>query len=153
MFTVRKFLASCLLAPGFMLLTVMSVPVLAANFAGAAPVSDAQLAGLRGGFRIGNDSDSVWLSFSIDQLAYINGDLVATTHLGSPGQTGTTVISNGLGSHVVTTLPSGSLGTVIQNSLDDQTISNVNVFNVGVNSLQAAHWLSVQDVVANALVR
>lgn len=137
----------------FLTLAGLSAPVMAADFAGVSPVSDAQLASLRGGFAIGDGDDSVWLSFSFDQLAYINGNLVATTHLASLADAKVTVMQNGVGNYVRNTLPPNTFGTVVQNSLDSQVISNVNVFNMTVTSLRAAQWLSVQDTVQGALTR
>ena len=137
----------------FLTLAGVPAPVMAADFAGVSPVSDAQLASLRGGFAIGDGDDSVWLSFSFDQLAYINGNLVATTHLTSLADAKVTVIQNGVDNHVRNTWPPDTFGTVIQNSLDSQVISNVNVFNMTVTSLRAAQWLSVQSTVQGALTR
>src|SRR5699024_5793460 len=108
---------------------------------------------LRGGFSIGDGNDAVWLSFSFDQLAYINGELVAASHLGSLAASKVTIIQNGAGSSVSSTLPANAFGTVIQNSLDSQIIGNVNVFNVTVHSLRATQLLSVQSLVQRALIR
>lgn len=130
-------------------------PVAAADFGGAAPVSDAQLAHLRGGFDVGGGQ--VKLSFGIKQLSFINGELVAVTNLDAPAANAVNVVQNGTGNFVNPGLgnemASGTLATVIQNSLDGQTIGNLNLYNINVTSLQAAHSLSVHNAIADALAR
>jgi len=134
-------------------LAAIASPVAAADFAGAAPVSDARLASLRGGFSIGDGDDAVWLSFNFEQIAYINGNPVSMSRLGTRAAASTTVIQNGVGNRVVhATLPTNTFGTVIQNTLDNQVISNINMINLTVTSLRAAQWLSVQNAVRGAFI-
>jgi len=136
-------------------LASMALPTPAAGFAGAPPVSDARLAQLRGGFAIGSGSDRVRLSFSIERLSFINGELAAITTLNPTSKDGVHVIQNGAGNLVDSALrdalPSDVLGTVIQNSLDNQTIGNLNIYNVTVTSRQAAQSLSMQSSLRDAL--
>lgn len=137
----------------------MQAPASAApRFAGAKPVSDAQLAHLRGGFSIGSGPDRIQVSLGIDRLSFVNGELATITRLGgSGGDSGIRLVQNGSGNRfdrsVLDALPAGTLGTVIQNSLDDQTIRNLNVFNITVTSRKLAQSLSVRSAVQDALTR
>jgi len=133
----------------------LAVPVTAADFAGVAPVSNARLANLRGGFAIGSGRSRVRVSFGIERLSFINGELAAVTQLGAATDSGVHVIQNGPGNLAAAqlqgALPSGSLATVIQNTLDGQTISNVNLYNVNVTSLQSAQALAMHESLVGAL--
>jgi hypothetical protein len=133
----------------------VAAPAAAAGFAGATPVSDAQLAHMRGGFSIGNGRDTVKLSLDIERRAIINGKLQEVSRPGSAAGDRIRLIQNGqrnqLADSVLNGVPAGSLGTVIQNSLDGQAIRNVNVFNITVTSRQIAHSLAIQDTVRDAL--
>lgn len=128
-----------------------------AGFAGLRPVSDAQLARLRGGFSVGGGPNQVQLSLGIERLTFVNGELATVTRLGASTADGIRLIQNGGGNlfdtSVLRTLLPGTVGTVIQNSLDDQTIRNLNVFNVTVTSRQLAHSLEIQNSVRDALAR
>lgn len=132
-------------------------PAADAGFAGLPPVSDAQLARLRGGFSIDGGPGQIQLSLGIERLTAINGKLASVTRLGASAADGIRLIQNGAGNvfdaSVLHTLLPGTLGTVIQNSLDGQTIRNLNVFNITVNSRQLAQSLAVQNSVTDALAR
>lgn len=127
-----------------------------AGFTALTPVSDARLATLRGGFTLTHGGVSVDVAMGIQQLTYINGQLVASSVLDT--QTIPTsilrVIQNGPGNTFdpasLNLLP-GSMGTVIQNSLDQQTIRNLNVLNVTVTSQALAQAMSIQSAVRDAL--
>lgn len=127
------------------------------GFIGLQPVSDARLAQLRGGFSIGGGPNQVQLSLGIERLTFVNGEPAVVTRLGSSVSDGIRLIQNGAGNvfdtSVLHTLLPGTLGTVIQNSLDGQTIHNLNVFNITVTSRQLAQSLSVQNSVRDALAR
>ncbi|MES1954952.1 hypothetical protein [Salinisphaera hydrothermalis] len=127
-----------------------------AGFTGLTPVSDARLAALRGGFTLSQGGVTVDVAMGIQQLTYINGQLVASSVIDT--QTLPTqllrVIQNGPGNtfdpNSLHLLP-GSIGTVIQNTLDQQTIRNLNVLNVTVTSQALAQALSIQSAVRDAL--
>lgn len=53
---------------------------------------------------------------------------------------------------VVSALPSGMMGTVIQNSLDNQVISHVQVLNVDVNAHSMIWSMAVGDAMSGALI-
>lgn len=129
----------------------------AAEFAGVAPVSDTQLAHMRGGFSVSRGANRLHLSLGIERLSFVNGELASVTQLGAPKGTGLRLLQNGPGNRFDTSalksLSSGTLGTAIQNSLDDQTIQNLNVFNVTVTSRRLAQSLAVGDAVRDSLTR
>ncbi|MBS0551008.1 MAG: hypothetical protein JSS47_00545 [Proteobacteria bacterium] len=111
------------------------------------------------------------MSFGIERVVYVNGVLQSTTALrvedlgslrgGTAGPTvvlpaGSTValIQNGSGNAVTTNALSGSsLGTIIQNSLDNQKIQTVTTINATVNSVQAMQAMRMQQSLQEALNR
>lgn len=123
-------------------------------FAGAKVVADEVMDTVRGGFETAN---GLRMSFGIERLVYINGELSSTTRLNvsdlgaltggainaaSLPAIGSTVavIQNGPNNtFVADALSSGAIATVIQNSLDNQHINAVTTVNASVNSLQMMH--------------
>lgn len=120
------------------------------------PVSDARLAALRGGFTLMRGGVRVEVAMGIQQLTYINGQLVMPSVVNTPGIPAETlrVIQNGPGNAfdpaTLNLLP-GTMATVIQNTLDKQTIRNLNVMNVTVTSRALAQALSLQSSLRDAL--
>lgn len=119
---------------------------LAAN----AAVDDDVLEGMRGGFEM---PGGLKLSFGIERIVYINGELATSMQLNLPAlgstsgagsgsgslPTGQTValIQNGPNNLFLADLPtSAALATVIQNSLDNQTIQTITNIDIQVNSLE-----------------
>jgi hypothetical protein len=111
-----------------------------------AAATEGELDELRGGFEL---PGGLVMSFGIERLVYINGNLVSTTRVnlaelgelvgaGAPLAAGTTValIQNGPNNTAAEVLTSGALATVIQNSLNDQRIQAVTTINARVNSLE-----------------
>lgn len=126
------------------------------GFAQLKPVSDARLDALRGGFTLTHGGVTVDVAMGIQQLTYIDGRLVASSVLDTttiPTQA-LHVIQNGPGNNFdlarLNLLP-GTMGTVIQNTLDKQTIRNLNVMNVTVTSRALAEALSLQSSIRDAL--
>ncbi|NMG74009.1 hypothetical protein [Aromatoleum diolicum] len=113
-------------------------------------VDDEVLDGLRGGFET---PGGLMLSFGIERLVYINGELLSTTSLnvadlgrfvggsadaGRMPTLGSTVglIQNGPNNTFdASIMASGAFATVIQNTLNDQTILSVTTINATVNSM------------------
>lgn len=126
------------------------------GFARLKPVSDARLDALRGGFTVSQGGVSVDLAMGIERLTYINGQLVAASNIDGaalPSQT-LRVIQNGPGNMFDTAnlhLLPGTVTTVIQNSLDQQVIRNVNLLNLTVTSRALAEALSLQSSVRDTL--
>ena len=126
-------------------------------------LADEQLEQVRGGFEAAN---GLMISFGIERAVYINGELVTTTSLTmsdrgtvSTGQAGAvgvntagmTLIQNGPGNTFLATPSASSIGTVIQNTLNNQKIQNVTAVNAVVNSAQIFKGLSLQSTLSNAL--
>jgi hypothetical protein len=130
------------------------------NFDVLATVDESTLDSLRGGFEA---PGGLRMSFGIERAVFINGVLHSTTHLKledlgqvvatlPPGAT-LAVIQNGPGNSVATTLPANVLGTVIQNSLNDQTLQVVNKIDIKVNSAEMLRGALMQQSLQDALNR
>lgn len=133
-----------------------------------AAIGDDRLDELRGGFQT---PDGLSVSFGIERVVYVNGVLQSTTALrvedlgqlqgGAAGPAvvlppGATValIQNGGGNSVAANVLNGAaLGTIIQNSLDNQKIQTVTTINATVNSVQALQGLRMQNSMQEALNR
>ena len=129
------------------------------------PVAGARLAALRGGFIFGSAADGLKVSFAIQQVAYVNGELVSETHLSVPlnangaslGTLATSpqVIQIGSGNTFVppmgTTVPAGL--TVLQNTLDNQTIANATIIDATIASRGFLSNLNISNALSDALAR
>jgi len=127
-------------------------------------LDSSRLEGIRGGFVT---DTGLKLSFGIERAIYINGTLVTTTSLNvsdlsqlSAGQAAAVtvnggalaVVQSGVGNTFLPGTVSGStLGTVIQNTLDNQKIQNVTTVNATVNSGDIVRSLNLQNSVQNAI--
>jgi hypothetical protein len=127
------------------------------DFLGQQPVSEEVLDRMRGGFQ--NDPNGPMMSFGIQRSVYINGRLVNETVLTIPNvlqlttnpSNAFTLIQNGAGNTMMThptSLP--ALMTVIQNSLDHQTIQNQTVINATVAALSLSRALALGNAVSQA---
>ncbi len=132
--------------------------------AGAA-VEANELDQVRGGFDTGN---GLKVSFGIERAVYINGNLVTTTSLsvldqGRLSATGAprvasndngslTLIQNGAGSVFSSSSSPTAVATVIQNTLNNQSIRSVTVIDAAVNSAQIARGLSLQSTLRNVAI-
>ena len=160
--------AKCL---GLLFITAVVMPsaVQAADkhalYALGVPVSISRLAELRGGFIFGGASQGLEVSFAIQQVTYVNGQLVAETHLNVPAGadlSGLTsllaspqIIQNGPGntfSPALNDLAHGSL-TVLQNTLDNQTIANATIIDATVASRGFLSGLALSNALNDALSR
>jgi len=128
------------------------------------PVSYARLDEVRGGFDFG---DGLVASLGIQELAYINGNLVTSTSINIPNigqitaQQATALASvlstvnfvqNGPGNPTASSSPiqNAGLATVIQNSLNNQSISTLTTLNISVNTLEVLHELNLQSTLQAA---
>ncbi len=121
------------------------------------PVSDAVLDWMRGGFQT-NPNGPV-MAFGIQRSAFVNGQLVSSTVLNipdllqltsDPGKAFSLVQTGGGNVVAPGTFSAGSLATVIQNSLDNQTIQNQTVINATVAALSWARSLSLGSALSQA---
>lgn len=128
-------------------------------------VNEHRLDGMRGGF---TTDSGLRISFGIERAVYVNGNLVTTTSLnlselgklsGGQGQGmsippgSLTMVQNGAGnSFTLGPVSTSSLGTVIQNTLNDQKIQAVTTVNATVNSLGILKSMELQSNLRNAIV-
>ncbi|GLQ46561.1 hypothetical protein GCM10007862_16120 [Dyella lipolytica] len=112
------------------------------------PVPLERLATIRGGFDLGNGLE---VSFGIERAVYIDGNLVTYANVSVPDVAHITsqqavalasalstvnVVQNGPGNTFdPSSLSQTSVATVIQNTLNNQTIRNITTLNVSVNTL------------------
>ncbi len=128
--------------------------------------SDEKLDSLRGGFET---NSGLLVSFGINRVVSINGDIVSKTSFNLPDVSSITreqarvvnsaiadggLVQNGAGNFV----DAGSIfkleaaGTLIQNSLNDQKIQALTIINTGVNSLGVWKSINTQNVLNDALL-
>lgn len=124
-------------------------------------VSDASLTEIRGGFLT---NTGVKISFGIERAVYVNGELVTSTRFGvsqiSPSAPGITtdvggamiLIQNGVGNPFLPG-PSASTpaGTVVQNTLDHQSIRTVTVIDASLNSLERLRSINLESNLRNSI--
>jgi hypothetical protein len=124
----------------------------------------AQLQTMRGGFET---VAGLTVSFGVVRTVSINGDVVNRTSFNLPDVakisaeqarlataaiTEASVVQNGFGNQVGTSVRSQvSGGTLIQNTLNDQTIQTLTVINAGVNSLGLFKSINLQGALKDAL--
>ena len=135
-----------------------------------APVSEARLDAVRGGFDLGG---GLVAALGLDRVVYVNGALVASTHVDipdiaqlTPAQAG--ALSSAINSASVVQVGAGNrvdpaafgpnaAAAVVQNTLDHQRIAAITTLNVSVNTLSAFRSLnlgqSLQSALANPLGR
>ncbi|MFC3816205.1 hypothetical protein [Lysobacter sp. GCM10012299] len=124
-------------------------------------VDPALLEDMRGGFQT---ASGISLSFGIERVVYVNGELLAATQVHIPDITHMTsaqaeelarfnqgqVIQVGEGNTVE---PSSTFnGLLIQNTRNDQDIRALTTVNVGVDTLSAFQDLNLQQALQNATV-
>lgn len=152
-------------AAGIGLLAALSSSALGAEetsdaFAHSQAVPDSELAELRGGFLT---SDGLEIRFGLEQIVLVNGTIEGRTSVNLSSLTANSaaplqldpnklvqIIPNGDHNRVSADVMqnfSAGLMTVIQNSLDTQTIQNLTVLNVGVSNMAAIP----QRVLGNAI--
>jgi hypothetical protein len=115
----------------------------------------------RGGFDAGN---GLIMSFGIERAVYINGNLVTTTSFNvsdvgkitsdqmktlSAQAAAMGLVQNGPGNTFQ--LTSGAPGSIIQNTLNDQTIKSMTVINATSNSLNLIKNLNTQGTLNDAI--
>ena len=139
----------------------------AANVLGQqlAAVDTASLDEVRGGFEL--EGSSLKFTIGIERAVYINGNLVATNVLNlkdlQSSAGGTSVAGAPSGALVVQNGPAGTnyvapqvaqnpTATVIQNSLNDQTIHHRTTINASVNSMQTVRAMSVANAIQYGIV-
>jgi len=132
---------------------------------GGVAIAEAALDGVRGGF---DNGSGLRIAFGIERAVYINGNLVTTTNFNvtdlgkvSSGQTvptagekpnvGLLLIQNGPGNIVQPSVAQAAAGTVIQNTLNNQSINSVTLVNATVNSLQMFKGMALQSMLRSVV--
>ncbi|NYT61749.1 hypothetical protein H0A66_05350 [Alcaligenaceae bacterium] len=154
MFTSLHSGAALALAVGTLM---FQAPALAKTFNGVNPVSDQTLDHIRGGFSMGYDLGQMKLALDITQVNQINGVIEPAQQLtGASGGT-LNVIQYGLNNAVslsaLNGIPSGSMGTVIQNSMSSQVINTISTLNITITSQAFAQAMNMQSSMQNAMLQ
>ncbi|RKP56341.1 hypothetical protein D7S86_08040 [Pararobbsia silviterrae] len=128
-----------------------------------ARVSDANLDTMRGGFDIG---DGLQVAFGIERAVFVNGQLVTTTSFNIPNIAQmtvpqaqmlaqalgtTTVVQNGAGNVAPNVITGGAAATIVQNTLNNQTIKALTTINAAVNTLAQFKASNLQSTINSAL--
>lgn len=137
---------------GFLCAALMSATSLQAEMRlTEAPLSDAELAQLRGGFVV----DGLEIAIGLEQVVAINGETQVVNHLRIPNlnqqlandrllqQMETVLVAQGAASEGVR-LMSGVAGnggwiTILQNSLDSTTIQNIRQLDIELKNVGGAY--------------
>jgi hypothetical protein len=134
-------------------------PVLGSGWAALEP---SELDRVRGGFK---SPSGLNVSFGIERAVYLNGELVTTTRLvvsdlgrsGAPGAAALApsatlaLVQSGAGNVFGRVSSPGGIGTVIQNTLNDQKLQAVTVIDASVNSLDVMRGMRLQSLVRDAV--
>jgi len=137
----------------------------------ALALNEATLDQVRGGFQT---DTGLQMTFGIERAVYINGSLVTTTNVNvaetangvavqvpvaavttgaGAGSGNLTVIQNGAGNSFMTgPISPATVGTVVQNTLNNQNIQNMTTINATVNSLQLMKAQSFESSLRGAIV-
>lgn len=130
-------------------------------------VSEDKLDDMRGGFDVPSAA-GLRIAFGIDRAVYINGDLVANVSVNIPDIAHMTTVQAQQLANVVNTVnivqngpnnvvpPDAVTGaaaaaTVIQNSLNNQTLQAITTINAAVNSLPQFRQLNLANALQGAL--
>jgi hypothetical protein len=162
---IAGFAASCALAVG----ACLPISAMGQDGAGSfhrfghewVPVDPARLADMRGGLMM---PSGLVLSFGIERLVYVNGQLVASANLQIPDlgrmtadqASALAAINEGrvvqIGEN--NRIDPGASGNalVIQNTLDGQAITALNTLNVGVGTLATLQEINSFDALRSALI-
>jgi hypothetical protein len=129
----------------------------------AQAVDPAALDDLRGGFDLGN---GLAVSLGIERIVTINGNVLersqlnlgdlgsltsGATKIGADAAGQVRLIQNGMGNLNVNLGSNALGGTFIQNSLNDQLISNQTIINASVNARGMLQQMNFQSTLSNAL--
>ena len=147
----------------FLVLCILPVAA-SAQFVTPNAVDSAALDAVRGGFGYG---DTLLVTLGIDRLVQVNGNTVehSTVQFGDVGklasgsaplsadnQQGARLIQNGQAGQFVSRLPAGALGgAVIQNTLNDQLISNQTTIRASVNNAGVVQAMNFNASLSQAL--
>ena len=134
------------------------------HFVARNAVDSAALDAMRGGFGYG---DNLLVTLGIDRMVRINGNVVdqstvdfgevgrlagRAVHLSGDALQGVRLIQNGQVSQLASGLASGAIGgTILQNSLNDQMISNQTTIRASVNNAGVIQAMNFNASLTQAL--
>ena len=133
---------------------------------GLQAADDADLDSLRGGFEM---PSGLAVSFGVVRSVTVNGELVSQNRfflpdlanisasdakLASDALGQVTLVQNGVGNSVALPIQGNNLlaSTVVQNSLNNQTIQTLTEINAGANSLGILRSINTQGALRDALI-
>jgi len=104
------------------------------------PVSDSKLAASRGGFVLPN---GIIVNISFDKKVFQNGVETFNSYFQSPENTA--LVKNGE-FNIASKLDDAMIQSVIQNNLDNQTVTTINTINVDIQNLNnISHTFGVNE--------
>lgn len=135
------------------------------DFQGCATTSLKELDRVRGGFSLANGNNALQVSIGIERAVFVDGALQVSTRFAIPslgsqiadGQnlTALNIVQNGAGNHFIPTsladLPSNVM-TLVQNTLDNQTIANLNIINATVASRDLLRSMAITSSLKEMLI-
>lgn len=155
----RAALLAALLGGGF------AAPAVRAADGLGKPVDAATLDGARGGFEV---AGGLSLALGIERVVSVNGEVLSRSSIAIPDLSAMTaeqarqahealgaarLIQLGSGNFAAPDTGLGSGATLVQNSLNDQTIRTATVITSTVNSMSLLKDLNFQSTIRDALVR
>jgi hypothetical protein len=164
---VRKVLTGALLYTACAA-AVDAAPPVADEFSGYATASLGELDRVRGGFSLASGNGELQISIGIERAVFVDGVLKVSTKLdipslgsqiaGATNLAAMNIVQNGAGNAFIpaslSNLPSNVM-TLVQNTLDNQTISNLNIINATVTSRDLLRSMainsSVQEMLAGSI--
>lgn len=125
-------------------------PAHSANFDGYRQASNQELDLMRGGFELPIDGKQIVLSLGIERVTFINGELAAVTPVSNLNFQ---LIQNGPGNSFSppssASLPPETI-TLIQNSLDNQTIRNLTLINATLGFKDMVRSMTVSSALTES---
>jgi hypothetical protein len=130
---------------------VLAIPAFGFDLCGQAQecraVSEAELDELRGGFEVHTRLGSLRIGIGITRGVEVNGHLVAHSSSAAP-----LIVQIG---HHNSALPAsafhaGAMPTVVQNTLDNQTLKTFTIVSASINSLSVLNGMRLGDMMARA---
>jgi hypothetical protein len=147
-------------------MTAYAATPVADAFPGCATTSLKELDRVRGGFSLADgNNNELQVSIGIERAVFIDGVLKVSTKFATPslgsqiadGQnlTALNILQNGAGNHFIPTnladLPSNAMN-VVQNTLNNQTIANLNIINATVTSRDLLRSMAITSSLKEMLV-
>jgi hypothetical protein len=110
-------------------------------FADRPSVAPEVLASMRGGFTGSVGGELLEMSFGIERVVSVNGDIVGTTRFRLPSLRldsvqSASLLQSGSGNHVATDIARNIPLQVIQNTLDNQVLRQVTTIDASVRNLE-----------------